>query len=139
MSTRTGKKSTSTKPKKKKVGEARAKYQVRTKRAQTPSQNPIIQKCKSTLKKHYGDRLKSVILYGSTTRGQASSSSDIDLLVLLSPPVDYFAELRELVDILYPIQLESEQLISAKPVSSRDFELGSISLYRNAKREGIAF
>ncbi len=138
MPTRTAKKSTSAKSKKKKVGEARAKYRVLTRRVQTPGQNPIVQKCKLTLKKHYGDRLKSVILYGSTARGQATPSSDIDLLVLLSPPVDYFAELRELVDILYPIQLESEQLISAKPVSARDFELGSISLYRNAKREGIA-
>ena len=138
MSARTAKKSTSAKSKKKNVGEARAKYQVRTQRARTPAQNPIVRKCKATLKKHYGDRLKSVILYGSIARGQASPSSDIDLLVLLSPPVDYFAELRQLVDVLYPVQLESEQLISAKPVSVKDFELGSISLYRNAKREGIA-
>lgn len=40
-------------------------------------------------------------------------ASDIDLLVLLSTPFDYFAELRQIVDLLYPIQLESEQLISA--------------------------
>ena len=42
--------------------------------------------------------------------------SDIDLLVLLSEPFDYFAELRQVIEVLYPIQLESEQLISAKPV-----------------------
>ena len=100
--------------------------------------NPIIQKCKETLAKYYGTRLKGVILYGSMARGEASPYSDIDLLILLSPPFDYFAELRQLVDLLYPIQLESEQLISAKPVLASDFELGSLSLYRNARREGVA-
>jgi hypothetical protein len=63
--------------------------------------------------------------------------SDIDLLVLLSKPFDYFLELRHIIDVLYPIQLESEQLISAKPVAPDEYERGSIQLYRNAKREGI--
>ncbi len=97
-----------------------------------------IQKCKEALVEQYGKRLKGVILYGSMARGDSATSSDIDLLVLLDQPLDYFAELRRLVDVLYPIQLESEQLISAKPVLFRDFELGTVSLYRNARREGVA-
>ncbi len=100
--------------------------------------NNIIQKCKEVLVEQYGRRLKGVILYGSVARGDSTSSSDIDLLVLLDQPLDYFAELRQLVDVLYPLQLESEQLISAKPVSFKDFELGTVSLYRNARREGVA-
>lgn len=136
MPAQTGKKNISFKPKK--VREARTKYIVRVKRAPIARQSSIIKKCKEALKKYYGNRLKNVILYGSAARGQSTPASDIDLLVLLSPPLDYFAELRRLVDVLYPVQLESEQLISAKPVSVNDFELGSISLYRNAKREGIA-
>ncbi|MDQ1333898.1 MAG: uncharacterized protein QG552_848 [Thermodesulfobacteriota bacterium] len=63
--------------------------------------------------------------------------SDIDLFVLLGKPLDYFSELRQVIDVLYPIQLDSEQLISAKPVSQDEFEPGTIQLYRNAKREGI--
>lgn len=98
----------------------------------------IVNKCKEVLARHYGKRLKGVILYGSMARGEATTASDIDLLVLLDPPLDYFTELRKLVDVLYPIQLESEQLISAKPVSLTDFEIGSLSLYRNARREGVA-
>lgn len=100
--------------------------------------NQIVQKCKDALAKQYGKRLRGVILYGSMARGEATPASDIDLLVLLAPPLDYFTELRRLVDVLYPIQLESEQLISAKPVSVNEFELGSLSLYRNARREGVA-
>jgi hypothetical protein len=41
------------------------------------------------------------------------------------------------VDLLYLIQLESEQSISAKPALASDYEIGSISLYRNARREGV--
>ena len=98
----------------------------------------IVQKCKEVLSRTYGSRLKGVILYGSVARGEAGLASDIDLLVLLSAPFDYFAELRQIVDLLYPIQLESEQLISAKPALASDYEVGTLSLYRNARREGVS-
>ena len=97
-----------------------------------------VQKCKDVLAAYYGKRLKGVILYGSLARNQSRPESDIDLLILLDSPFEYFTELRRLVDLLYPIQLESDQLISAKPVSTGDFTAGSISLYRNARRDGIA-
>ena len=99
--------------------------------------NEVLRKCKEALENHYGSQLKGLILYGSVARNQADSLSDIDLLVMLSKPFDYFAELRQVIDVLYPIQLESEQLISARPVSQDEFEHGAIQLYRNAKREGI--
>jgi len=122
---------TAKKTKSTKVSEARPVYK-------TPPRNRILIKCKKTLAQTYGERLKGVILYGSMARKSSTQSSDVDLLVLLDPPVDYFAELRNLVDILYPVQLESKRLISAKPVSVSDFETGKTSLYRNAKKEGIA-
>jgi uncharacterized protein len=98
----------------------------------------IVKKCKKALAEQYGKRLKGVILYGSIARNESTAYSDIDLLVLLDVPFDYFVELRQLIDTLYPIQLESEQLISAKPVFFKDFEMGTVSLYRNARREGVA-
>jgi len=71
-------------------------------------------------------------------RNTADVSSDIDMLVLLDKPFDYFQELRRITDLLYPVQLESEQLISAKPAGVDEFNSGLIQLYRNAKSEGIA-
>jgi predicted nucleotidyltransferase len=97
----------------------------------------VVSNCKAALESHYGSQLNGLILYGSVARNQADAMSDIDLLVLLSKPFDYFSELRQVIDVLYPIQLDSEQLISAKPVPTDEFEHGSIQLYRNAKREGI--
>lgn len=99
--------------------------------------NTVAKKCKEALKIHYGSQFKGLILYGSVARNQDESTSDIDLLVLLSKPFDYFSELRQVIDVLYHIQLDSDQHISAKPVTPDDFEQGSIQLYRNAKREGI--
>ena len=135
MPARINKKSISPKSKKT-VSELRAKYKV-VPRAVTSRQNRIVKKCKEALASYYGTRLQRVILYGSIARGQTTPTSDIDLLVLLSPPFNYFTELRQVVEILYPIQLDSERLISAKPASVEDFEAGNISLYRNARREGV--
>lgn len=97
----------------------------------------IVRKCRTALEGHYGSKLKGLVLYGSVARDQADIASDIDLLVLLSKPFDYFQELRQIIDLLYPIQLDTNQLISAKPAPLDEFKDGSIQLYRNAKREGI--
>lgn len=82
----------------------------------------VLQSCKTILESHYGAQFKGLILYGSMARNQASPTSDIDLLVLLSQPFNYFSELRRIVELLYPIQLESDQLISAKPAPLEGFE-----------------
>jgi predicted nucleotidyltransferase len=96
------------------------------------------QKCKNILASNYQSQFKGLVLYGSAARHQDTPASDIDLLVLLNQPFDYFQELRTIIDLLYPIQLESEQLISAKPALFQDFEQGALALYRNALREGLA-
>ena len=97
----------------------------------------IVQKCKRILENFYGNQFSGLILYGSVARNQSTRDSDIDLLVLLNKPFDYFGEIYRIVDLLYPVQLESEQLISAKPAPLDEYEHGAIQLYRNAKREGV--
>ncbi|MCP4700554.1 MAG: nucleotidyltransferase domain-containing protein [Gammaproteobacteria bacterium] len=97
----------------------------------------ILQQCKFRLAAHYGKGFKGLILYGSSARNEAGPDSDIDLLVLLDEPPRYGEEIRRIIDLLYPLQLECERMISAKPAFFKEFEAGSIQLYRNAKREGI--
>ena len=96
-----------------------------------------IKRCRTALESYYGSQFKGLVLYGSVARGQAGPASDIDLLVLLNPPFDYFQELRRIVELLYPVQLDTDRLISAKPAPLDEFEGGSLQLYRNAKKEGI--
>ena len=99
--------------------------------------NLTLEKCKHILSDYYGDKFQGLILYGSMDRGQTDKFSDMDLLVLLNEPFNYFQELRQIVELLYPVQLESENLISAKPAAKEEFESGKILLYRLAKREGL--
>ncbi|MBN1315988.1 MAG: nucleotidyltransferase domain-containing protein [Anaerolineales bacterium] len=88
--------------------------------------NSMIKQVKTVLLNYYGKKLAGLVLYGSMARKQAGEESDIDLLVLLIPPIDYFTELRRIVDLLYPFQLESEQLISAKPAELDEYKRGMI-------------
>ncbi|OGC09108.1 hypothetical protein A2V82_06400 [candidate division KSB1 bacterium RBG_16_48_16] len=100
--------------------------------------NPIVKQCKKLLKDHYGSQFHGLILYGSIARNISDPESDIDLLVLLKKPFDYFSEIKRITEMLYPLQLKSNRLISIKPAAFDEFENGTIQLYRNAKKEGIA-
>lgn len=93
--------------------------------------------CKQQLQQHYHCKLKALILYGSAANQQLTPQSDLDLLVLLEPPLDYFQELRDIVELLYPLQLEASHWISAKPAAIDEFEKGLTQLYRNIHQEGI--
>lgn len=97
----------------------------------------LLRRCRRILERHYGSRLAGVLLYGSVATGRAQEESDIDLLVLLRGELDYFAELRSLVDLLEPVQLDSPRLISARPAPVEEVEAGARALYRNAMVEGI--
>ena len=97
----------------------------------------LIKRCKKILADYYGHKFQGLVLYGSVAAKQSDKESDIDLLVLLRKPVNYFKELRRLTDLLYPLQLESDQLISAKPADFGAYRKGDIQLYRNVKKYGI--
>lgn len=103
-----------------------------------PISEEILQRCRNVLCEHYEERLAKVVLYGSEARDTAEPDSDIDLLVVLHEPFDFSKELRVIVDLLYPVQLDSERHISARPAYLNDYEAGTIQLYRNIKQEGIA-
>ena len=93
-------------------------------------------RCKVVLADYYGPRFMGLVLYGSAARHQSRRGSDIDMLVLLKQPFDYVSELRQIIDLLYPIQLDSDRLLSAKPALLEEYERGRVQLYRNARREG---
>jgi predicted nucleotidyltransferase len=99
--------------------------------------HPTLQKCRRTLHRLYGNRLKGLVLYGSCARGSDDSDSDIDLMVLLDGPVDAAQELRHIWEVLYPVQLESDRLLSVIAVDAICYTRGDYALYRHARAEGI--
>ncbi|NEQ55001.1 MAG: nucleotidyltransferase domain-containing protein [Leptolyngbya sp. SIO3F4] len=97
----------------------------------------IVERCKEILKQHYQQRLVDLFLYGSAARQELTPNSDLDLLVVLPGPFDHGQELRTIVDLLYPLQLEASHWISASPAETDQFLAGANQLYRNIHREGI--
>lgn len=85
----------------------------------------------------YGDRLIRVLLFGSQARGEATERSDVDLMVVLEGPVNRFEEIDRMGEITWEIGMRHDVLLAVVPVSEEDFEQGSSSLVRNARREGV--
>lgn len=89
------------------------------------------------VRKLYRERLARVVLYGSQARGEATVHSDIDLLVVLRGDVQFSEELHRLVDAHYDIDLEHGVLISAHPISEKDFLTEVSPLLMNVRKESI--
>jgi len=97
----------------------------------------LLKEIKTRLSKAHGRRLRGVVLYGSEARGTAGPDSDIDVLVLLEGPVNYGRDLETNLDVLYPLSLQIERRISAKPIEASEYEDIECPLYQRAHQEGI--
>jgi predicted nucleotidyltransferase len=97
----------------------------------------LLRRVKVALRQAFGQRLRGVILYGSEVRGTAEPDSDIDFLVLLEGPVDLWEDSGRCIHALYPLVLELERPIHAKPVDVREYEAQDWPLYQEARREGV--
>ena len=98
---------------------------------------PLLRALRTALQDLYGDRLHSVVLYGSYARGEATEESDVDVMVVLHGPVNPMREITRLVDITYPLELETGHLISVLPLSASDFRSKSKSVVQQAQEEGV--
>jgi predicted nucleotidyltransferase len=98
----------------------------------------ILKDLKQGLGRIYGDDLESVILYGSQARGDASSDSDIDVLVVLKSDFDYGEMLDLSSDLVATLSLEKDVVISRAFVSREEFERKQSPFLMNVRREGIA-
>ena len=97
--------------------------------------DPIIQRCKEILEKHYGDRFAGLILYGSQARGQAEAGSDIDLLVV-STQFDEMKD-RSGINLLWRLAARIDSRIEPIPCGSRQWrEDDSSAIIEIARRQG---
>jgi len=97
----------------------------------------ILKEFRTEIKKLYGKRLKSVILFGSWARGDATKKSDIDLLVVLGGKVVPGKEIDKMIDLITEINLKYGVLISVYPVSEKAYSTLNSPLLINVRREGI--
>ncbi len=97
----------------------------------------ILKEFREEIEKLYGKRLKSIILYGSWARGDATEDSDIDVVIVLEREVIPGKEIDRMIDIITDINLKYGVLISAYPISEKDYSTINSPLLINVRREGV--
>lgn len=97
----------------------------------------ILEEVKFKVKSLYGDKLKSVILYGSYARGEEKQKSDIDIAVILKGDFELFKEIDRIIDVTYDIGLNHSVLLSIKPISEQDYDKPNTILILNLIEDGI--
>ena len=102
--------------------------------------NTLLQQYVEEVKKIYGERLKSVILYGSYARGDCRPDSDIDIMILVDlADMEIEKYSRKLSWSTYDFNEEHDTDI--KPIAKSDTHfkkwLGIYPFYTNVQKEGV--
>lgn len=93
-----------------------------------------------SLQQIYGNKLKTVVLYGSAARGTQTEESDIDIMIIIDANND---ELRryddKLNDVSTDLSLKYFKVLSIVDVSYREYEdwRNLSPFYKNVSEEGI--
>ncbi len=88
----------------------------------------------------YGNRLRSVILYGSVARGTETAESDIDIMVLIDGDESDLREFSDqLCDVSTEMALKYLKVFSIIDVSYQEYiDWKQVSpFYKNVSTEGI--
>lgn len=80
----------------------------------------------------YGDRLERVLVFGSWALDEKPGDHDLQLLVVLTEPVDAWAELRRMDDVLWRHTERSGLAITALPLRAADLAAPGSALLRRA-------
>jgi len=86
----------------------------------------------------YGDRMVNMLLFGSQARGDATSESDIDVMVVLKGPVKPGKEINRTSEIRAELSLKNDVVISCVFMSAERYTIEQSPLILNVHREGIA-
>lgn len=85
----------------------------------------------------YGERLDRLVVYGSQARLQATSESDIDVLVVLHGPVVCGAEIARTEELVAALSLDHDVVIACVFVATEEFAQGRSPFLRNVQRQGV--
>lgn len=90
--------------------------------------------------KIYGSHLKQIILYGSYARGDYTSDSDVDIMILLDMSDLEIKDYRhQLSDMTYDFNLDYDLDIKPIAKSEMDFRkwIDNYPFYANIHKEGV--
>ncbi len=104
----------------------------------TTTFNSLLADLRRVMEDYYGSRLKELILFGSWARGDASTESDIDILVVLDGPVNAEFEIERTGNLFSDLSLSYDMAISCVFISDRRFANEKSPLVLNVHREGTS-
>lgn len=88
----------------------------------------------------FGEKLRSVILYGSYARGDHDEESDVDIMILVNIPREELWHYKDpITELTSELGLEYDAVIVAtlKDTETFDTYLGAMPFYQNVQKEGI--
>jgi predicted nucleotidyltransferase len=98
--------------------------------------DPILKRYQTELEAEFGDRLDSIVLFGSRARGEATPDSDYDVAVFIHRATSLYEEGKKLSKIETAIARNTGVLINSIPFSA-DAPNPPTILMNNIRREGI--
>jgi predicted nucleotidyltransferase len=88
----------------------------------SPAEREALDDYVAAVRRHYGDRLVDILVFGSRARGDAKADSDVDLAVVLQDGNwSFWKEKAFLADLAYDAMVECDLWIQAWPVSRSDW------------------
>ena len=103
----------------------------------TDSVRKALEDAHAWLRRHYGERLSRVVLYGSHARGDARPDSDVDVLVVLNGTYDLYTEIKQLVLLQTDLLDRYGELVSFQPYSEAEYQETDRSFMVTVHEEGL--
>jgi uncharacterized protein len=107
-------------------------------RAQTKKVRMALRELKAALDSLYGPDAPAMLVYGSQARGEASKTSDVDVLLVYSQPPRRGHEIARLSPLLADLNLRYGLLISIVPGARSEYEGSTGPFWSNVRREGVS-
>ncbi len=90
------------------------------------------------LHKLYGRLAPAILIYGSYARGEETSDSDIDILLIYQNKIHPGKEIQRISGILSDLNLRYQVLISILPGTETDYKNSKGALWQNLRRESVS-
>ncbi len=97
----------------------------------------VVAELKQRLRELYGDRLVSVILYGSRARGDHGPDSDVDVAVVLRGEVNKRRERERTIEVVSDISLENDAVLHRVFLAEDEFTRADQPLVPGLRQEGV--